>query len=235
MMASSVAIERRVGEEGGEHGRDAAFVFCLRTHLHQTKLPADVRQAIKPLCDEAGIAFAMIEFVITTRIPSLTAALKGHGGTQGYRLDYAVAIYLYTVDNPKIYQVLNGAMHAPDREVGPNGISPRLQACLPFIKYLDTALESLPAEFRFKGRVNRGVKWAYPKCGRLSDGSWSIDHDPEKAFPVGHHFFWYEFKSCAQDFKVMYREAFCGERGPRTIFTIEVCEGYHIQPFLARR
>ena len=29
----------------------------------------------------------------------------------------------------------------------------------------------------------------------------------------------------------MYRDAFCGERGPRTIFTVQVCEGYHIAPF----
>eukprot|EP01047_Picozoa_sp_COSAG01_P042109 COSAG01_NODE_3658_length_5818_cov_3.227138_2_plen_131_part_00 len=103
-------------------------------------------------------------------------------------------------------------MHAPDREVGPGGISSRLRACLPFIKFLDTALETLPPQFHFKGRVNRGVKWAYPRCGRLADGSWATNHDPEKKFPAGEQFFWYEFKSCAQDFKVMYRDAFCGDR-----------------------
>jgi len=80
-------------------------------------------------------------------------------------------------------------------------------------------------------QVNRGVKWAFPRCGALPDGSWVTEHDPELAFPVGHRFFWYEFKSSAQDFAVMYLACFCGEAGPRTIFTILACEGYRIQVF----
>eukprot|EP01047_Picozoa_sp_COSAG01_P049975 COSAG01_NODE_5003_length_4531_cov_7.980687_2_plen_437_part_00 len=231
IMASVEVAVRRAGEEGGEHGSDGAFVFCLRKGLRDTQLAASVREALVPLCEEAGIDIEMVDFVIATRIPTLQATLTREQIVGGYWLDYAVAIYLYTMDNPKIYKVLNSAMHAPDRDVGRGGISPRLRACLPFIKFLDTALVSLPPRFHFKGRVNRGVKWAYPRCGRLADSSWATDHDPEKEFPVGDRFFWYEFKSCAQNFKVMYHDAFCGERGPRTIFTIEVCEGYCIEPF----
>eukprot|EP01047_Picozoa_sp_COSAG01_P061193 COSAG01_NODE_7606_length_3129_cov_63.881848_1_plen_308_part_00 len=230
-MASADVVARRAGEEGGEHGSDGAFVFCLRKGLRDTKLVASVREALAPLCAEAGIDIEMVDFVIATRVPTLQATLNREQIAEGYWLDYAVAIYLYTIDNPKIYQVLNDAMHAPDREVGRGGLSPRLRACLPFIKFLDTALESLPPKFLFKGRVNRGIKWAFPRCGRLADGSWVTDHDPEKEYPVGNRFFCYEFKSCAQDFKVMYHDTFCGERGPRTIFTIEACEGYRIQPF----
>jgi hypothetical protein len=84
---------------------------------------------------------------------------------------------------------------------------------------------------RLVPQVNRGVKWAFPRCGALPDGSWVTEHDPESAFPVGHRFFWYEFKSSAQDFAVMYLACFCGEAGPRTIFTILACEGYRIQVF----
>jgi hypothetical protein len=84
---------------------------------------------------------------------------------------------------------------------------------------------------RLVPQVNRGVKWAFPRCGALPDGSWVAEHDPESAFPVGHRFFWYEFKSSAQDFAVMYLACFCGEAGPRTIFTILACEGYRIQVF----
>jgi len=48
---------------------------------------------------------------------------------------------------------------------------------------------------------------------------------------AGKTFFWYEFKSAAKDFQVMYQPMFCGESGPRTIFTIDACQSYMIQPF----
>ena len=93
---------------------------------------------------------------------------------------------------------------------------------MPYIKFLDTSLERLPAKYLFKGRLNRGVKWAFPK---------PEEHDPEAHFPEGRQFFWYEFKSAAREFKVMYQPMFCGESGPRTIFTIEACQSYMIEPF----
>ena len=37
-------------------------------------------------------------------------------------------------------------------------LSPELQACLPYIRFLDTALERLPEAFIFRGRVHRGVR-----------------------------------------------------------------------------
>jgi hypothetical protein len=121
--------------------------------------------------------------------------------------------------------MINDAMHAADRAVAPDGnegMSERMQMCMPFIKFLDHALSSLPAKLRYKGVCNRGVKFAFPSPEA---------HDPEQHFFTGRDFYWYEFKSAAFEFKVMEKDCFCGLVGPRTIFTIEAQEGFLIKPF----
>lgn len=121
-----------------------------------------------------------------------------------------MAIYVYTIETPKIYAAMNGAVHATDREDGPGGISPRLRACMPYIKFLDTALEQLPAQFRFAKVVNRGVKWAYPK---------PESHDPMAKFPIGSFLYWYEFKSSAVDFDVMCKSSQATRSTPHSVDT----------------
>jgi len=72
-------------------------------------------------------------------------------------------------------------MFDPDRRLNPGAaaggsdVSPELEACLPYIKLLDTALKALPARFHFKGRVQRGVKHAFPSPDH---------HDPVSYFQV---------------------------------------------------
>ena len=56
----------------------------------------------------------------------------------------------------------------------------------------------------------------------------AADHDPERHFPTGREFHWFEFNSSATDPQVMYRPYFCGRRGPRTIFYIQSCEGVSV-------
>ena len=69
-----------------------------------------------------------------------------------YRVDYAVAIHLYTLEDPRVYAVVNDAMFNPSRRKpgASSQISAELRACLPFIKYLDEALATLPAEYIFR-------------------------------------------------------------------------------------
>ena len=162
---AAAAPARRAGEEGGEHGADAAFVFRLRKAMRTAALVPSAMAALAPLAAAAGIDMEMVEFIVETRKPVLGATLAREGVPE-YRLDFAVAIYLYTLDDPKFHEVINGAMHAPDRDSGPGGLSELLHACMPFIKFLDTALESLPAKFRFAGKVNT-IRGSH--CGHRRD------------------------------------------------------------------
>ena len=212
---------RRAGEESSELGEDEAFVFSLRKALRSEPLAKTVLEALRPLLEMAGIEVEMVAAALAGRQPTMRARLRQEG-VEDYSIQHALAIYAYTLQNPKIYAVMNGAIHATDRENGKGGISPELRSCIPYMKFLDTALEELPEKYKFKGRVNRGVKWAFPD---------PESHDPEGAFPVGRTLYWYEFKSSAKSFDVMYHDCFCGESGPRTIFTVDACDGYEIKPF----
>ena len=225
-MGSRTAVKQlvavlRPGEESQQLGDDAAFAFRFKKALQQEPLAASVLDSLRPLAKAHGLDMEELEFIIEVRVPTLRATLEAEG-IASFSMDCAVAIYLYTIDQPKIYKFVNTACHAPDRDVGPGGLSPRLRACMPYIKFLDTSLERLPPKYLFKGRLNRGVKRAFPTPEA---------HDPVAHFPKGKQFFWYEFKSAAREFKVMYQESFCGESGPRTIFIIDACESYMIESF----
>ena len=68
-----------------------------------------------------------------------------------------------------------------------------------------------------------------PRCGELPDGSWADEHDPAAFFFLGREFPWYEFKSASFSFDTMYVDCFCGDRGPRTIFSIEGVRGIKVR------
>ena len=78
-------------------------------------------------------------------------------------MNFALAIYVYTLEDPAVYTAVNRAMYNPARR-GAQGVLPgpdlslELQACLPYIRFLDAALERLPEAFIFRGRVHRGVR-----------------------------------------------------------------------------
>jgi hypothetical protein len=104
---------------------------------------------------------------------------------------------------------------------------------MPYIKFLDTALTSLPNKYRFTGElpwslfpdfdgnVKRGVKWVYPSPD---------DHRPAAHFPSGKEIYFYEFRSASRKVAMMSRKQFCGHEKdkPRTIFTIKATEIYSI-------
>ena len=198
----------RPGEESGQLGEDAAFVFRFKKALRDQPLVANLIEALRALAaahDEVDLE--ELEFVIEMRLPQMQATLEREGIADSFRMDFAMAIYLYTIDNPQLYKCINTASHALERDTG-TGLSPTLRACMPYIKvrapatpprspfsarvslranplrwvytqFLDVALESLPLKYIVIGRVNRGVKWAFPT---------PEDHDPETHFPKGARF-----------------------------------------------
>lgn len=114
-----------------------------------------------------------VKELIDAKRPDLAAYLRAQGCAD-YPVDYALAIYLYTLEEPPIYEMLNQPMRSPTRAEGPNGMSMTLRGSLPMIKYLDTALEEAPAKFEFSGRCQRGVKYVYPSPGSSGCLSWSV-------------------------------------------------------------
>jgi hypothetical protein len=221
-------------------GIDAVWKRRLTCAISETPLEQSLLDALRPLVGLLeGIDMADLEAVIEDKRAEWRNELYSDGGSyqlpRTYLLDFAIAIHLYTLSDPAVHKVINRAMFNPQRRgaaaaaaaaaaVGGAGrVSAELTACLPFIKFLDAALEALPAAYVFKGRVCRGVQWCYPSPAR---------HDPEGYFATGKMVMWYEFKSTSTSMEVMTRDHFCGMRpGPRTIFTIDACRAYSIEKF----
>eukprot|EP01043_Picozoa_sp_COSAG02_P001348 COSAG02_NODE_28_length_51367_cov_70.053932_36_plen_169_part_00 len=111
---------------------------------------------------------------------------------------YAAVAYIYTHERLGVYRVLGDAMHDKDRGAGLGSASPRLRACLPFIKLLDVGLVEAGIVWGyFVGEVLRGVKYAFPTPNLA-------DHDPARHFPVDREFHWFEFNSSATNPQIMY-------------------------------
>uniref|UniRef100_A0A0G4HY05 Uncharacterized protein n=1 Tax=Chromera velia CCMP2878 TaxID=1169474 RepID=A0A0G4HY05_9ALVE len=147
----------------------------------------------------------------------------GFGLPPSFPIDYALVIFVHTLDDPAVCLSVNKVMYSPERSAGPGGISPELRACLNYIQFLDTALEALPSHYHYRGEVRRGVPWVFP----------SVDHhDPVGHFTRNSLIQWYEFKSTTKEAHVMMEEAFCGPRpGPRTVFVIQASQAYDIEKF----
>ena len=116
-------------------------------------------------------------------------------------------------------------MFARDRRGASGAGSPDLLAVMPYARFLDEALQRLPASFHYKGDVERGVRWVYPSPDK---------HDPKRHFALNSLICWYEFKSTSTNSEVMTRPHFCGTgAGPRTVFTVDAKCGYSIAAFSA--
>jgi len=144
-------------------------------------------------------------------------------GLSSYSVDKALAIYVYTLPDPAVFFVINRLLSAPDRMTA-KGISLGLRACLPYIKFLDVALASLPESFRYQGEAFRGVKWVFPSPDEHNVGGY---------FCEGRKLRFFEFRSSSKDNRVMMDDNFCGREGPRTIFAIKAIHGLDIKFFSA--
>jgi hypothetical protein len=195
-----------VDEPGAADGQvrpDHAWEWRLQKLLDSTPLAATALEALHPLADFADFSIDrdMLKYVIEKQ----ERHWRNQGKLSSLKLPadfmrFALAIYAYTLEDPAIYRVINRVMFDPARGVkgaAPGkDLSPALRACAPYIKLLDEALARLPAAFVFSGRVQRGVKWVYPRPEA---------HNPERYFARGAELTWYEFKSSSQKTEVMSR------------------------------
>ena len=210
---------------------DHVWVRRLQRALDETECPASLDDALHPLLacfpDEidAGDLQAAVDGQRELWCNLLYSAVGGFDLPPTYLLDWAVAIYVYTLGDPKVFKVVNREMFNSERRKPgmSGGVSDGLRACLPYIRFLIDALKALPASYVFQGMVFRGVKHVYPS---------PENHDPVMHFSVGKRLAWYEFKSTSKEAEVMTREHFCDVKaGPRTKFTIDVTHAYDISKF----
>ena len=190
-----------LGASDGQVRPDDAWEWRLQRLMDSTPLAATALEALQPLADfeDFSIEWKLLETVLQKqerrwRKQDFLGKLELPSGF----MRFALAIFGYTLDDPMIYTVINRVMFDPARAVkgaAPGkDLSPALRACAPYIKLLDEALARLPAAFVFRGRVQRGVKWVYPRPDA---------HDPERYFAPGIELTWYEFKSSSQKKEVM--------------------------------
>jgi hypothetical protein len=145
----------------------------------------------------------LLEMVLIQRVNALDIIEK-NGLVGKVPADYAIAIWLYTLEHPSIYKAINAAMFDKHRRDTAGGISAHLRQAMPFIRYLNHALRSLPEEFHFKGRCFRGIRYVFPSPD---------EHDVVKNFVGKKTVYFYEFKSATQDKRLMFEERYCGRRG----------------------
>uniref|UniRef100_A0A0G4H2K1 NAD(P)(+)--arginine ADP-ribosyltransferase n=1 Tax=Chromera velia CCMP2878 TaxID=1169474 RepID=A0A0G4H2K1_9ALVE len=189
---------------------DHAWANKLRGLLQTTPLPKSLSDAVKTL-DKAKVDVRLLQEQISEKAEEWKSSgilfkcveEGGFGLPNTFHVDFAVAIWLYTLEDPGVCFPVNKAMRLGSRhqEECEKIISEELQAFMPYIKFLDTALESLPPHYRHKGEVRRGVKWVFPSPD---------DHRPETFFAKGTTFMSYGFRSASKEAEVMMRDEFCG-------------------------
>jgi hypothetical protein len=218
------------GASDGAIGLDHWWMKTLQTFIKETPLAASLMEAIQGMRGLDGMVDVdLLEDIVKGKREEWEDVLYTPAGgfnlPPSYSVDLAVAIHVYTLNQPPVYAAVNREMFnkARSKPGALSGISDALRACLPFIKFLETALELLPDSFIFQGEVRRGQKWVFPSPGK---------HDPVAHFPEGHKIMWYEFKSTSTQQEVMTREHFCGvNAGPRTIITVKATRAYSISKF----
>ena len=149
--------------EDGQVRADHAWARRLRRAIADEPLAGSLIAACASLAS-VGIDIDLLEEIFRRQERDWRRQRKLEGlGLPDSFMNFALAIYVYTLEDPAVYTVVNRAMYNPARRSahgvlpGPD-LSPELQACLPYIRFLDTALERLPEAFIFRGRVHRGVR-----------------------------------------------------------------------------
>ena len=210
---------------------DWAWARRLKTLIEDTPLEPTLMEALNPLARFFGaqsnplfVDLGELEDVVcNTRRDWRSASKLQLLGLPVSFEESALAIHVYTLHDPCIYKVITHVMASPDRYAEGRGISEALNACAPYIRFLNEALQRLPGCFVYQGPVYRGVKVVYPSLDR---------HDPKAHFKTGATILWYEFKSTSTNQEVMSNPCFCGHQaGPRTIFCANAIQGYRIADF----
>jgi hypothetical protein len=149
--------------EDGQVLADHAWARRLRRAIADQPLAGSLIAACASLAS-VGIDIDLLEEIFRRQERDWRRQSKLEGlGLPDSFMNFALAIYVYTLEDPAVYTAVNRAMYNPARRgvhgflPGPD-LSPELQACLPYIRFLDTALERLPEAFIYSGRVHRGVR-----------------------------------------------------------------------------
>ena len=142
------------GAADGQVRADHAWSRRLRLLLETTKLPPSLAQALQSLSTVPTIAVDMDLLLEVVEEQGKDWRRSGHLerlGLPAEFLDFGLAIYIYTLEDPAIYKIVNRVMFDPSRRVkgAPSGsdLSAELMACAPYIKFLDEALLRLPERF----------------------------------------------------------------------------------------
>jgi hypothetical protein len=143
--------------EDGQVLVDHAWARRLRRAIADEPLAGSLIAACAPLAS-VGIDIDHLKGIVCDQERDWREQkkLKGLGLPDSF-MNFALAINVYTLTFPAVYTAVNRAMHTPERYAG-QVLSSELQVCLPYIRFLDTALERLPEAFIFRGRVHRGVR-----------------------------------------------------------------------------
>ena len=81
-----------------------------------------------------------LKTVADERETHLRQKLTDNSVCPGFDMEYAKAIYLWTIEDPlTFYSFINGHMHSGKRKKGKGGMSDELRACMPFAKVLTPA------------------------------------------------------------------------------------------------
>ena len=128
----------------GTVGVDHVWLRRLQRALDETECPASLDDALRPLWTsfpdeiDAGDLQAAVDGQRELWRDLLYSAAGGFDLHQSYLLDWAVAIYVYTLGDPKVFRVVNREMFNSDRcKPGmTGGVSDGLRACLPYIRFL---------------------------------------------------------------------------------------------------
>eukprot|EP00820_Chromera_velia_P011457 Cvel_22588.t1-p1 / transcript=Cvel_22588.t1 / gene=Cvel_22588 / organism=Chromera_velia_CCMP2878 / gene_product=hypothetical protein / transcript_product=hypothetical protein / location=Cvel_scaffold2234:1-3655(-) / protein_length=357 / sequence_SO=supercontig / SO=protein_coding / is_pseudo=false len=214
-------------------GINHEWADVLADRLENTPLAASLYEAVKPL-GRMNIDVKKLEEIVETKLREWDrGVLQKVDGEWAplpdtYAIEKAVCIHIYTLKDPEVRATVNQALESlasrrsfTSIEQGSGGRleDDLLDACLPFIKYLDASLDTLPNSYVFKGEVHRRVKWVYPSVE---------DHKPEAHFKRGALLMWHGFRSASSDRLSVARPP---RAGPRTVFTIDAVKAYKIGRF----
>eukprot|EP01048_Picozoa_sp_COSAG05_P000121 COSAG05_NODE_3_length_51333_cov_129.132080_21_plen_1016_part_00 len=215
---------------GDDHGWSREFQRLLEAE----PVPATLVAALVPL-DGAGLLMlpkdvASVSRALEAKRPHMLQMLEAEG-VADYRLDFALALWLYTTDEavakPPVYRFLNAELRA---FASSGVVTGRLRACLPLVKFFEAAMHGAPQRYCYQGKCHRGVKLAWGVQGVTNVAA---DHNPAAWYPRGCEFGWGTFDSASTKFDTMHDAEFCGLTGPRTIFTIEGVFCLRIEKFSA--
>ena len=158
-----------MGAADGQTRSDHVWTRRLRLLLEKTQL-TNLTDALRAMSSAISIDIELLlEVVEEQRKEWIREKKMQKLGLPDSYIEFALAIYVYTLEDPKVYGPVNWAMFDPSRRVkgaaADKDISDELAACAQYIRMLDEALCRLPVRFHVRGRVKRGIKWVYPYVG----------------------------------------------------------------------